>query len=145
MHDDQIKYMVNRFLGWKLPKDFNPDCGISFKKEGDYVHPEFGRTKYEPIGTNLFTATQAEAMIRYLLADMPEIPLEEETGWLIEGHSTFVGQSYLATNGKEFFWTTDSLMALRFSREQDAQIIATVSKLPIERIAEHSWIHTRRG
>lgn len=25
MTDDQIKHMVNRFLGWKLPENFNPD------------------------------------------------------------------------------------------------------------------------
>ncbi len=26
-----INEMVSRFLCWKLPKDFAPDCGISFK------------------------------------------------------------------------------------------------------------------
>ena len=25
MNDEQIKHMVNRFLGWKLPDDFHPD------------------------------------------------------------------------------------------------------------------------
>ena len=51
------KEVANRFLGWKLPKDFNPDCGISFDK------------KHEPFGTNLFTATQAEEMVRFILTD----------------------------------------------------------------------------
>ena len=26
--DEQIKYMRDRFLGWKLPEGFNPDGGI---------------------------------------------------------------------------------------------------------------------
>ena len=51
--------MVGRFLGWKLPADFHPDGGISFKAEGDYDHPQFGRAKHEPTGTNLFHAGQA--------------------------------------------------------------------------------------
>jgi hypothetical protein len=54
--DDQIKNMVDRFLGWELPEDFAPDCGISFQKINS-----------DPVGTNLFTADQAEAMIKYLL------------------------------------------------------------------------------
>ncbi len=63
--DSQIKEMVNRFLGWKLPKGFAPDCGISFKREGDYEHPVYGKHKYEPIGTNLLTAEQATEMFKY--------------------------------------------------------------------------------
>ncbi len=59
--------MVSRFLGWKLPADFQPDCGISFKPESDYDHPEFGRTKFEPTGTNLFHAGQARAMLEHVL------------------------------------------------------------------------------
>ena len=27
-----IDRLVNKFLGWKLPNDFQPDCGISFDK-----------------------------------------------------------------------------------------------------------------
>ena len=29
MKDSQIKYMVDRFLMWKLPDNFSPDNGIS--------------------------------------------------------------------------------------------------------------------
>lgn len=69
MTDDQIKHMVNRFLGWKLPADFNPDAGISFKAEYNEhsAHP----MRHEPIGTNLFTAIQADAMVRHMLDGMP--------------------------------------------------------------------------
>lgn len=62
-----IKKAVDRFLGWRLPKDFSPDCGISFKRESDYEHPTYGRSKYEPTGTNLLTAEQAKAMFEYVL------------------------------------------------------------------------------
>lgn len=70
--EEQIKQMVTRFLGWKLPEDFHPDDGISFEpffnvewnaKQGK---PPQRRT---PTGTNLFTSTQAEAMVRYMLGD----------------------------------------------------------------------------
>lgn len=65
MTDDQIKHMVSRFLQWKLPADFSPDAGISFKAEFNEGTP--WPMKHEPVGTNLLTAVQAEAMIRYML------------------------------------------------------------------------------
>ena len=68
--DDLIKWMATRFLNWKLPDDFAPDCGISFKRESDYEHPIYGRHKYEPVGTNLFHAGQAEDMVRYMFGYM---------------------------------------------------------------------------
>lgn len=65
MTEDQIKHMVNRFLAWKLPDNFNPDAGISF--EPDYnVGTDFAM-KHKPMGTNLFDWTQAEAMIRHIV------------------------------------------------------------------------------
>lgn len=63
--EDMIKHMVNRFLGWRLPDNFSPDAGISFKSTSHEGTP-FER-KNEPIGTNLFDATQAEAMVRHML------------------------------------------------------------------------------
>ena len=63
-----ISAMVDRFLGWKLPADFGPDCGISFKRESDFDHPVYGRHKYAPIGTNLLNAEQAREMFMYCLA-----------------------------------------------------------------------------
>ena len=59
--------MVSRFLMWRLPAEFSPDCGISFKSESDYEHPVFGRSKHEPMGTNLFNADQARAMLEHIL------------------------------------------------------------------------------
>lgn len=77
MTDDQIKHMVQRFLSWKLPENFRPDAGISFKAEyndSPGAMRVLGLTepmRHEPSGTNLFCATQAEAMIRHMIADLP--------------------------------------------------------------------------
>jgi hypothetical protein len=63
--EEQIKSMVNKFLSWKLPDDFNPDGGISFYKVAN-PGTEFEHVR-TPVGTNLFTATQAEEMIRFMV------------------------------------------------------------------------------
>lgn len=64
MSKTMIDKMVDRFLGWKLPQDFGPDCGISFTP----FHPN-GTTRFEPVGTNLFTADQARSMVKHMMAD----------------------------------------------------------------------------
>lgn len=68
--EEQIKHMVSRFLAWKLPEHFRPDAGISFKREFNEhtAHP----MKHEPFGTNLFDATQADAMVRHMLDGLPQ-------------------------------------------------------------------------
>ncbi len=74
MTDEQIKHMVNRFLGWRLPESFQPDAGITFKPE---YNVEYNASRgvpparHQPSGTNLFDATQAEAMVRYMIEGMP--------------------------------------------------------------------------
>lgn len=69
--------MVNRFLGWRLPIDFWPDCGIEFHRIGKPGQTNYGRFAYEPVGTNLFTADQAKAMFEYCLSGNLE---QEESG-----------------------------------------------------------------
>lgn len=64
--DAMIKAAVQRFLGWRLPEDFNPDNGISFKPTFN-DHMPSGPMKCNPTGTNLFDARQAEAMLRHAL------------------------------------------------------------------------------
>lgn len=59
-----VKIMVDRFLAWKLPEDFSPDCGINFKSLGK---------NQEPTGTNLFTASQAEQMVLYMIGGSDDI------------------------------------------------------------------------
>jgi hypothetical protein len=70
MTNDQIKHMVNRFLAWKLPADFRPDGGISFTPTVNEGTPY--PLVNEPMGTNLFDATQAEAMVRYIVEGLDE-------------------------------------------------------------------------
>lgn len=70
MNEEQINHMVQRFLAWRLPYDFSPDAGISFKAEFNEhtAHP----MRHEPSGTNLFNAAQARRMVEYMLAELPE-------------------------------------------------------------------------
>ena len=75
-----IKKAVNAFLGWKLPKTFNPDNGISFERAGSQgTQYEYTR---EPVGTNLFDATEAEAMFRACIP--PEIVARYEQAHALE-------------------------------------------------------------
>ena len=70
--EPNIRDMVDRFLGWPLPKGFAPDCGISFDGAGidpDAYKDVAGYRRSWPVGTNLFTATQAQQMIKHLLGD----------------------------------------------------------------------------
>jgi len=62
-----VKEMVNRFLSWRLPNDFAPDAGISFNPGPTQHLPHCW-----PTGTCLFTAAQAEQMIRYMLRTAAE-------------------------------------------------------------------------
>lgn len=77
MTEEQIEHMVSRFLGWRLPENFQPDAGISFNPEYN-VEYNAARGKppalHQPSGTNLFDATQAEAMVRHMIEGMPECP-----------------------------------------------------------------------
>ena len=69
MNADQIKHMTERFLGWKLPENFHPDGGITFKAtfNENTPHP----MKAEPVGTNLFDYSQAKAMVEYMIEGLP--------------------------------------------------------------------------
>jgi len=55
--------MVGRFLGWKLPKDFAPDGGISFCESA-----------WWPSGTNLLHAGQAKEMLEHVVGGAPALP-----------------------------------------------------------------------
>ena len=75
--------MVDRFLSWKLPQSFGPDGGITFTKtHNTYIDGQFVKDvprKQDdpswPVGTNLFTADEARAMLEHALADAPASPL----------------------------------------------------------------------
>ncbi|MBW5285980.1 helix-turn-helix domain-containing protein [Burkholderia gladioli] len=75
-HEELIKHMVDRFLGWPLPTDFNPDAGISFKPTFNDHLPD-GPMRHTPSGTNLLNGAQAEEMVRYMLDAAPAAPVAE--------------------------------------------------------------------
>lgn len=69
LNENQIKYMVERFLAWQLPLPWKPDGGISFE-------PVFNKgTQYEhrntPSGTNLFDYNQATDMVLHMVENLP--------------------------------------------------------------------------
>ena len=66
--EELINRMVDRFLCWKLPKNFAPDCGISFNTQINGQEREW-ETSWWPVGTNLFDAAQAKEMIEWMLRD----------------------------------------------------------------------------
>ena len=73
MTDDQINHMVTRFLTWPLPETFAPDGGVYFEpvaNKGTYYEYH-----HHPVGTNVLTAVEAEAMVRHMLEGLPE-PIE---------------------------------------------------------------------
>jgi hypothetical protein len=83
MTEDQIKHMVQRFLGWRLPENFNPDGGISFKPtHSEEYMASLGKPpmRHDPVGTNLFDATQAEAMVRHMVEGLPAPPTTKGEG-----------------------------------------------------------------
>lgn len=56
--------MVDRFLCWKLPKNFSPDSFISFTPE---KHDTWGGYPNSwPTGTNLFDTVQAREMLSHV-------------------------------------------------------------------------------
>lgn len=88
LSDEQIKHMVSRFLNWRLPDNFNPDCGISFTRDYNTATP--WPAKHEPVGTNLFDYNQAEAMVRHMLEGLPvcqkeAVPVGEQWRALEDG------------------------------------------------------------
>jgi hypothetical protein len=57
--------MVARFLTWKLPHVFSPDCHIRFERET-------ASAGSWPVGTNLLNAIQARAMLKHVLGIAPD-------------------------------------------------------------------------
>lgn len=72
--DIQIKHMVERFLGWRVPETFNPDNGVSFDPPADGPN----RVALWPTGTNLFDYDQATEMVRHMVDELPETPTQGE-------------------------------------------------------------------
>ena len=84
--------MVSRFLSWRLPDDFAPDCGISFKRY-HYFEASADPHEFKPTGTNLLHASQARAMLEHVLGTAKG--LLEHNGC---GHGTQVEQLTVRLN-----------------------------------------------
>lgn len=84
----EMKDIVDKFLCWKLPTDFAPDCGITFTNKPDAR----GYAPAWPTGTNLLMAYQAEAMLREIgvaslleeIARLKEFRLQEQSRESVE-------------------------------------------------------------
>jgi hypothetical protein len=130
--DEQIKHMADRFLGWKLPADFNPDGGVSIKQP-------FGAPW--PIGTNLFTARQAVEMVRYLAEGLPR-PTPDRTddvGEMVERVARAIAHRFSGgksdnPNGAEIVAAEAAIEAtgvLSLQRDRDALREALKLAVPI--------------
>jgi hypothetical protein len=73
--NEQIEYMVQRFLQWKIPNTFSPDGGISFQQYSNKATPY--EHVYKPVGTNLFDYTEAKAMVEHMLHGLPNAFITE--------------------------------------------------------------------
>ena len=56
----QIKHLVDRFLMWRFPETVNPDGGITIDRS------------CRPVGTNLLSATEADAMVRHMFEGLTD-------------------------------------------------------------------------
>lgn len=150
MTNKQIDHMVNRFLSWKLPKEFRPDCGISFQpivNEGTEFEAE-----HQPLGTNLFDSTQASEMVRCMLEGLPaaEPDLETESdrteyGWVIEKYSGNKLHYWAGHNpDSALCWRDRHDMAIRFARSEDAMAVLMGLLKGDGRVAEHAWTVIKR-
>ena len=106
-YEEIIKRAVDKFLGWQLPEDFCPDGGISFELVGN------AGTTYEfprgPVGTNLFSSEQAEAMFRACIPrgdgsaapdPAPDREAEYRRIWLERAGAIFDKESGFASDGR---------------------------------------------
>lgn len=70
--------------------------------------------------------------------DKFEVAHLNEFAWLIE-RDTDSNPQYLTVRKDLFDWTTDSNVAIRFARRQDAEMVARVIGDEVSRVAEHGW------
>ena len=91
MSKTMIDKMVDRFLSWKLPKDFAPDAGISFKPSKPECYDEPG---WWPIGTNLFTGEQARCMLEHVVGNDMNDELERLRGVVLRATAELATVEY---------------------------------------------------
>jgi hypothetical protein len=80
--DEQISHMADRFCGWPIPENWNPDGGVSYERFGNKGTPrEFKR---DTSGTNLFSHEQAKEMIRYMIVGMQSTRKPDDVAEAVE-------------------------------------------------------------
>ncbi len=133
--EEQIKHMVNRFLGWKVPDDFGPDGGISFKPTHHDGTP--WPKQWWPTGMSILTAIQAEAMLRYILEGMPPSDLVQRNEALEkEAHQLHIANATFHEwdRARKF---AEEAMASWAAKPEDAKlaIVDAVNALYMTRLA----------
>ena len=130
-----IDRLVNKFLGWKLPKDFSPDGGIVFDKHQNH--------HITPTGTNLFSAEQAKAMFEHLLADEPQPILSqgEPVAWrfigINEHEGMFMLKDRMPKKYDKTWWKVENLYLAPPSTEalqKDKAELIAYAKMLVERL-----------
>ena len=97
MEKTTLDKMVDRFLCWKLPKDFGPDSGISFAPT--YFQQGENADLHWPTGTNLLTAVQAKEMFSHCIAGaLADI---EEDAYVIHQLGKLLAEIAVIVNGPE--------------------------------------------
>jgi len=102
--EEYIDTITERFLGWELPKDFNPDAGISFEQPTHSNYPF-------PTGTNLFDFNQAKEMIKYIL-NQRSSKMEKYKGYNVPDVGEFVSKYKEAANIRVDYCDTANCGAL---------------------------------
>jgi len=62
-----VEEMARRFLGWRIPDSFSPDCYVMFDRERAKANNSW------PIGTNIFSLDEAMNMVNYLLDEADQL------------------------------------------------------------------------
>lgn len=126
-----VDEMVSRFLGWKLPADFFPDAGITFKPRYN-EHMPWGGNTHEPTGTNLLTADQARGMLEYVIG-VAAPTVAEPIGWLcrtkqqvIDAEKVFPGEPH------DYLWkyTHGTKDMERFAAFPDLDVVPVFAATP---------------
>ena len=71
---EPTRAMVDRFLSWRLPKYFSPDCYITFDAQRADMNNSW------PVGTNLLSSDQAREMLAHVLSDAAPQRAQEDKG-----------------------------------------------------------------
>jgi len=126
--EEVLKIAVDRFLGWKLPKDFQPDGGISFKSG-----------VCETIGTHLFTAQQANEMLKYVLEEALSTSihqaLAEERAKVVEVEEKY--QELIMAVEKKYEGETRHETALKYIRSAEKTDCGEVKNSFIDKLTDN--------